>query len=272
MKEAELVACFNDIKIKEETRKRILNSVMYNDKTYCDMTVWMNRTMNKGNPMLFKTIAAMIALVIIAVPSVYLLGSYKTANDVNISMENKLVDILENADVSLTINEAEVTHVASHGIALMVDDCVTMKLDEIMDYYGINVNEEEFLPGFTLDSEDRSEEAYSIYQSESRGVYFDLNGFTFNSNISTGNVTIALSKINSVAGGIMLGDEDMDLQESKINGIPMTVISYTDDEGIMEYYTKFENRITSYNVCYTKLLRLAEENRPLQQTLITSLL
>jgi hypothetical protein len=153
---------------------------------------------------------------------------------------------LNSASVSLHINElAKEPSFDSYGICLLADDFVPMTYDESVDYYGVSIPIEEILPNLK-----RQEQNYGIYKDKSRGVYYDINAFSFFSEDSSQKLTVALRKGRKPYSSFNEA-YNHELKQSKVNGVDMIIAHYTndfDDVGVDEYYAEFMFNGNGYSI------------------------
>lgn len=243
MKKDKLINAINGIQIKDERKDKILQKVI-NVK----VTVQYRKKFSFTKPMAICLVT--VVLVIIIIP--YIIKN-KEISDLN---------NLNSATVSLKINElAEEPINISFGDILSIDDFVPMTETELLKYYGVSIPIEEVLPSL---KKQRHKESIGIYKSESRGIYFDSNAFSFESEDGLQKLTVVIAKGSIPYTGFtnIIEGYDPQLKQSEVNGVEMTIAHYMDSEGTDKYYAEFMFNGNGYKI-YAQNVSLEEFTKSL---------
>lgn len=139
------------------------------------------------------------------------------------------------------INTINITQ-TQHLFALMVDDYIPMTYPELLKYFDISLPLTELFPDLSL-----SNDAFGIYQSDKRGVYYDSNNITFASKDETKNISIGLSKVTKNICNLFDLTEN-ELQFTTVNDRELAIFHYMDEKGSSCYYTEFLQNDIAFSV------------------------
>lgn len=133
--------------------------------------------------------------------------------------------------------------------ALMWEDFVPMTREELLDYFGVTLPIEEFIPVLNaLPMDEEGGFGRGVYRSEDRGVYFDTTTFAFEGTDGAMGVYVTLDKAFHLptAPWELPGDR---LEFTEINGWELALFRYPDEDGINCQYVEFCQNGVNYRVC-----------------------
>lgn len=133
--------------------------------------------------------------------------------------------------------------------ALMWEDFEPMTREELLEYFGVSLPVEEVMPIFSAAGPEEGDNlGRGIYRSESRGVYFDANTFSFETADGVVGVYVTLGKAFHPPASLweLPGDS---LNFTVINGWELALFCYPDEEGNQYFYTEFLQDGVGYQVC-----------------------
>lgn len=146
----------------------------------------------------------------------------------------------------ITINGNEISFPVSTpavSFALWTEDYVAMNDSEFQEYFGLSLKIEDIIPG--MQSYDPLKDelwAHGIYQNSTRGIYCDFHQFIYTNADFSKSLTVAAGRTAYPSlpyPSQLRSSPSQAYVQSEINGVGVTVFSYTNADGILFYCAEY---------------------------------
>lgn len=201
-----------------------------NERTYIRKTAWIRRS----------AIAACFCIVILCAITIPL--NNHSTNPLTDPSHNNPPAVTENIIVVNELSEEPSFEIAT--INLNLSDFISMTDKELLNYYEVELN----VPSLKLQPQDINK-FNGVFKNKARGIYYDSHTFVFTSKDGLQRLEVLLGKETGYPPSIIDSDEsNQALVQSKIDGMSVTIFSYTNFEGNRCYHTEFSANDVSYSI------------------------
>ncbi len=232
MKEKQFINVINDIQIKNDVIEKLQRKLLLIDKS--------NHRRRISRKLIIVCVVMTAFLFIVPVLYVKMIKSSPIKSDMDLSAYLETQEIV--------FNELDQEPIDQSFMDLIVsNDFIPMSKKKLLDYYDVSISIEDVLPKL---KEWDTGGTQGIYRNKTRGIYFDNNDFTYQSDDEQQKLTIVLSKGNLPYSGLtsIIEGYDSKLKPSEINGTKMMIAHYKDIEETDKYYAKFMYNGNGYGV------------------------
>lgn len=157
----------------------------------------------------------------------------------------------------LPYNDAGEAPVAEYGmISLDPRDFVSMTTQEAMDYFGIDLPDVYTLAGLPLTGADCMGPGAGRYESETQGVYFDCNSFTYSDEDQRVVLAARTTFTHTIPTSEQVASGPEEMSFTEVNGWQLVLFRYPDEAGNPLVYTEF---VLGDTVCSLSAAGLTDE-------------